>query len=230
MDDLTKNLPYQDKLDPWSSHSKIISWLSSIPEGSKVLDIGCASGTIGRQCADMNFHLTGLEPEPSWAEIARPYYQDLNVSNIQETPDEYLSNQDVVILADVIEHLADPLTELQRLTALQHKRTVYFISVPNIANLYIRINLLLGRFDYTERGILDRTHLRFFTRSTLMELLRDANLSPTKVYATPIPLNMVHQGFEKHVIGRWLFNLLAKATKIAPTIFGYQFVVSATRT
>jgi 2-polyprenyl-3-methyl-5-hydroxy-6-metoxy-1,4-benzoquinol methylase len=222
-------LPYQEKTDPWSSHSIIVKWLSSIPEGTKVLDVGCASGTIGRRCVDMNFHLTGLEPEPSWAEIARPYYRDMIVSTIDDTPEKFIAHQDVVILADVIEHLPDPLKVLKRITALQHNNTIYFISVPNIANIHIRISLLFGRFNYSDRGILDKTHLRFFTLSTLKDFLSDASLVVTKIQATPIPLNMVHQGYESNFLGRRIFCLLAKITQLAPTLLGYQFVVSAVR-
>ena len=112
---------------------------------------------------------------------------------------------------------------------LQNKKTVYFISVPNIANIYIRINLLFGRFSYSERGILDKTHLRFFTLSTLKEFISDASLVITNIQATPIPLNMLHPGFNNHPFGRKIFYLLAKITHLAPTLLGYQFVVSATR-
>jgi len=227
METSPKELPYLDKSDPWSSHSLIVTWLARMPKRSKVLDVGCASGIIGRRCTGMDLHLTGLEPEPSWADIARPYYRELVVSTVEESPATPLSDQDAVIFGDVLEHLPDPLAVLNRVIALQHLNTVYMISVPNVANLFIRLNLLFGRFEYSDRGILDRTHLRFFTRSTLLELISDAGLKPVDIQVTPVPLNLVHPGFETRPAGRAVFNLFARLTRLMPTLLGYQFVIKA---
>jgi hypothetical protein len=65
------------------------------------------------------------------------------------------------------------------------------VSVPNVAHLWVRLSLALGRWDYADRGILDRTHLRFFTKRSFAALLRDAGLSVEELVATPVPLPLV---------------------------------------
>ena len=69
-----------------------------------------------------------------------------------------------MVFGDVLEHLRDPLAVLMEFTESLKDDGVVIISLPNIANIYVRLNLLIGRFDYQDRGILDRTHIRFFTR------------------------------------------------------------------
>jgi hypothetical protein len=98
--------------------------------------------------------------------------------------------------------------------------------VPNVANLWVRLNLLFGRFEYTDRGICDRTHLRFFTRKTLIALAENAGLEIQTIRATPIPLELVN-GFFVTFPGRILHSMLARCTSWFPTLLGYQFIVEA---
>ena len=220
-------LPYLDKLDPWSSHSLIGGWLSDLPVDSRVLDVGTASGTIGRLCAGRGLALYGLEPQADWAELARPAYREVRIARLEDAPDNYLQGYVAVVCADVLEHLAEPGLALKRLVQLQGKGARFYLSVPNVANLWVRVNLLAGRFDYTERGILDRTHLRFFTRRTLLVLLEGAGLRPVRLAATPVPLPLAAPWFGRPGLGQGLYGILARMTRLFPTLLGYQFVVSA---
>ena len=221
------SIPYGDKLDPWSSHSIIKSWLLDYPRGTRILEIGTATGTLGRICAPFGFFWRGIEPDQEWINIARPYYHELLASTLECAPDEFLRSNDLVICADVLEHIAFPKNELNRLVTLQNNPTKFIISVPNVANIWIRMNLLVGRFEYTERGILDYTHLRFFTRCSLIDMLQTVGLQLNKISTTPIPLNMVNPIFESTGWGRLSHRSLAWLTSIFPTLFGYQFVVGA---
>lgn len=220
-------LPYQDKHDPWSSHSLINDHLKRFPPGTRVLDVGTASGTIGRLCQNAGFVLRGLEPVVEWAEMSRPFYSAFAVQSLAETDEDFLRDQQVVVLADVLEHMADARQQLIRLAGLQQPGTVFLISLPNIANLWVRLLLLFGKFDYTDRGILDRTHLRFFTMRTASELLQDAGLQIKMIQPTPVPLNLVHPFFAGSVLGRAVHRALAQMTRIFPTLLGYQFVFRA---
>ena len=103
------------------------------------------------------------------------------------------------------------------------------ISVPNVANLSVRLSLLFGHFDYTDRGILDRTHLHFFTRASFYQLLDEAGLKIQRSAVTPVPLNFVHPFFEQKPLGRWIHHVLAVVTPWFPTLLGYQFVVQAVK-
>lgn len=216
--------PYQDKPDRWSSHSLVRQKLARLAQGSRVLDVGSATGIIGRLCQNAQLEFYGLEPNPTWAEAARPYYREVLSASIETAPDAYLSGYHAVVCADVLEHLPNPQAALARLVDLQPPGSVFLISVPNVANLWVRLQLLSGRFEYTERGILDRTHLRFFTRRSFLHLLTEAGLQLKDLYATPIPLPLVHPFFERTAAGRLVHAALAAATRTAPTLLGYQFV------
>lgn len=220
-------LPYLDKLDPWSSHSIIIQWLKTLPSGSVVVDIGTASGTLGRLCQSLDLQLIGIEPNREWAAMAAPFYKELIVGEAQNFPKTFFTNADAIILADVLEHLPDPEKMLDNVIDKQNQDRVIIISVPNVANLWIRLGLFFGKFEYTDRGILDRTHLRFYTRSTLQKMLHKAGLAVSLFQVTPIPLNLMHPFFEKHRIGKWLHGVLATITHWFPTLLGYQWVVLA---
>jgi 2-polyprenyl-3-methyl-5-hydroxy-6-metoxy-1,4-benzoquinol methylase len=216
--------PYLDKADPWSSHSAIRRRITRLRAGLKILDVGTATGTLGRLCAGAGFELYGLEPNEEWAALAQPHYAALSTTSLEEAADAFLSGYDVVVCADVIEHMARPEAELRRLVSLQPEGCIFIISVPNVANVWVRLHLLFGRFDYADRGILDRTHLRFFTRRTFMALLGAVGLRVTDIDVTPIPLSLVHPWFHQAAAGRFLHMCLARLTRLRPTLLGYQFI------
>lgn len=223
---MTLNLPYRDKPSPWSSHSVITKLLKKLPAESKVLDVGTASGMLARMCQSNGFHFFGVELNPEWAQLANPYYEKIWIGHIADIDANALQGYDAVVLGDVLEHLPAPEAILQNLIACQNSGSTFLISVPNVANFWVRFNLLLGRFDYTERGILDRTHLRFFTRKTLVDMLNHSGLQIVSLQPTPIPLELVSKFFVAPP-GKFLHALLAKLTVLFPTLLGYQFIVEA---
>jgi hypothetical protein len=101
------------------------------------------------------------------------------------------------------------------------------VSVPNVAHLWVRLNLLFGRLEYMDRGILDRTHLRFFTLRSLKSFLREAGFECEEIVGTPVPLFLV---VPKRCHGGWLravHALNAAVSRCWKTVFGYQFVAVA---
>src|SRR5262245_26966568 len=126
--------PYVAKDDPWSSHAQIKSWLASMPAGTRILDVGAATGTLGKQFAGSGFVLSGIEPHAAWAEMARPYYNDLICGMLDDAGEIFLRDHDVVVCADVLEHVPDPEQALARLVDLQSAESVFLVSVPNVAN------------------------------------------------------------------------------------------------
>jgi len=221
--------PYVDKLDSWSSHGVIFRWLQNYPPFTRVLDVGTALGTIGKVCEENNFHIVGIEPNKVYAIKAEPYYTSLINCSLDEAPIEILSTFQVIILADVLEHMLDPQKSLSRLVSLNDKDTVFMISVPNIANIWVRVSLMVRRFEYQDRGILDKTHLRFFTKLTSVRMISNIGLRIGQLVATPIPLNLIHPTFDQTKIGRLVHFLLAKLPQVFPTLLGYQFVVLESR-
>lgn len=201
-----------------------------LPKGARVLDVGTATGTLGRMCQDIGITLNGIEPNQEWGEIAQPYYHKLLTTHVENCPDDFLSGYDAIICADVLEHLAYPEATLHKLISLQSCGCRFLISVPNIANIWVRVNLLLGKFEYTERGILDRTHLRFFTQKTFLEMIRSVGLTIINIYTTPIPINLVFPRLHEHIWGRPVQKQLNLITQMIPRVLGYQFVGETEKT
>src|SRR5262245_49400337 len=96
-----------------------------------------------------------------------------------------------IVYGDVLEHLVDPLGVLMGLNRFLSPEGAVVLSIPNVAHLWVRLSLLAGRFDYGDRGILDRTHLRYFTRRSFLEMLARADLEVRELVATPAPLPLV---------------------------------------
>jgi 2-polyprenyl-3-methyl-5-hydroxy-6-metoxy-1,4-benzoquinol methylase len=220
------NLPYQDKHSPWSSHSRISAHLESLPAQSKVLDVGTASGMLARRSGNTSLRFFGIEAVPEWAELASPFYEKLWICSFDDAPEEALHGYHAVVLGDVLEHMSAPDAALKKLAERQPAGCRFVISVPNIANVWVRLHLLMGRFDYTDRGILDRTHLRFFTRKTIRALVTDAGLDVLSIQVTPIPLELVSSFFSSS-FGRLFHAAFAGLTSLLPTLLGYQFIVEA---
>jgi 2-polyprenyl-3-methyl-5-hydroxy-6-metoxy-1,4-benzoquinol methylase len=135
---------------------------------------------------------------------------------------------DVVLVADTLEHLADPDAMLRRVHAALGSGGRLLLSVPNVANLYLRLNLLWGRWEYADRGILDRTHRYFFTRRSLRAMLEDAGFAVDREVVSTVPLPLAMPWLR----GPWLrlaSGALAAATRLRPSLFGYQLIVDARR-
>jgi 2-polyprenyl-3-methyl-5-hydroxy-6-metoxy-1,4-benzoquinol methylase len=219
--------PYTDKLNRWSSHRLIASMLEGLPRGARVLDVGAASGTLARLCADRGYVMRGIEPNASWLGNSLNLYSELYEGNLEQTPDTYLEGHAAVVCGDVLEHLVHPENQLERLINAQPDGCIFINSVPNFANLWVRLNLLFGHFEYADKGILDRTHLHFYTRKSFLAILRGAGLEIIRQQATPIPLDLIAPFFTQKSLGRGLFYLVAQLTTWWPTLLGYQFVVKA---
>jgi SAM-dependent methyltransferase len=205
--------PYRFKGDPHSSHALILARLGE-GRGRRALDAGAADGFLAERMTARGWHVTAIERDPDQAARARGRCHELVVADLA----------DAASVVDVLEHLSDPLPVLSALNQRLARGGRVVASVPNVAHLWMRLALLLGRFDYADRGILDRTHLRFFTRRTFVALLRQAGLDVDRVDATPVPLPLV---VPERLHGRWLQALHAVNAATArawPRGLAYQFV------
>ena len=219
--------PYQFKLaDPYSSHSVILSLLPQ-SGNERILDVGAAHGYLAATLRRRGFHVTGIEADPVLAEEAAHHCHELHVADLDGPLPSFGARFDVILYGDVLEHLRDPMAVFTCLNQSLRPDGIVIVSLPNIANLYIRVHLLMGRFDYADRGILDRTHLHFFTRKTFRSFLDHAGLDVLQLTATPIPLPLI-------VPERWHGRPLTAAHSVNAwmashwmTMFGYQFVAVA---
>ena len=137
-------------------------------------------------------------------------------------------NFDAVLAADTLEHLSDPGRMLHLIHEALPVGAPLVLSVPNIANLYVRLNLLFGRLPYADRGLLDRSHRIFFTRSLLRRLLGETGfrIERAAVSTIPLPLALPHLPRPALAAGELA---LAGLTRALPTLLGYQLLVIARR-
>jgi len=217
------NMTYRLKDDPHSSHSVILARLGE-GRGRRALDVGAADGFLAERLTAHGWSVTALERDPELAARARGRCKEVVVADLESAPPLLHGPFEAIIYGDVLEHLSDPTTVLRALDQTLAPGGAVIVSVPNVAHLWVRLSLLAGRFDYADRGILDRTHLRFFTRRTLLELLRSAGLRVDELAVTPVPLPLV-------VPPRWhgrvlagVHALSAGAARAWPGGLAYQFV------
>jgi 2-polyprenyl-3-methyl-5-hydroxy-6-metoxy-1,4-benzoquinol methylase len=182
--------PYQLKGDPYSSHSLILSRLGE-GRGRRALDVGAADGFLSELLTRQGWKVTALERDPELAARAQGRCQEVVVADLDQAALKLSGSFDAIVYGDVLEHLTDPLGVLLAINRTLAPDGVVIVSVPNVAHLWVRLSLLAGRFMYADRGILDRTHLRFFTRRTFRELLRQADLAVEELTVTPVPLPLV---------------------------------------
>ncbi len=221
--------PYQFKLnDRYSSHSLILSLLPSTGSG-RILDVGAAHGYLSAVLKERGFQVTAIEANPILAQEAAHFCDEVHVADLDGPLPQLEGQFDVILYGDVLEHLKNPMDVLTNLNRSLAPNGVVILSLPNIANIYIRLQLLMGRFEYQGRGILDQTHLRFFTRKTFRRFLDEAGLEVLHLTATPIPLPLVvsERFHGKLLAGTHTVN--AWVARHWSTMFGYQFVAVTRR-
>jgi 2-polyprenyl-3-methyl-5-hydroxy-6-metoxy-1,4-benzoquinol methylase len=204
---------------PQGGHARLLEL--TLADGPRdVLDVGCSSGYLAAPLAAAGAHVVGLELDPDAAEAARAYCAEVLVGDVEgmELPFEPASF-DAIVCGDLVEHLRDPGTTLGRLRPLLRQRGRLVLSTPNVANWAMRLSLLAGRWRYTERGILDRTHAHLFTRKTLAETVEEAGYRILELdHTAPVPL-----------VGTPAVERAAHAIAgVRPSLFAYQFVLAAT--
>lgn len=177
----TKLNKYSSKF-PYSSYSTHKLLAKCIGKERVVLDVGCNEGIIGK-LADKSNLFYGLDINELALEEAKKYYEDVQVLDLNKTLKlQWDHIFDVIVFADILEHLYNP-KELFFYFVTNYLKTSgkIIISLPNIANWKIRLNLLLGRFEYTETGIMDKTHLHFFTFNSAQTFFGSDNIKIIKI-------------------------------------------------
>lgn len=148
------------------------------PECRRVLEVGCAGGELGQLLRVRGHHVTGIELVPEMAERARRWLHQVETADVETDGFPFPpASFDAIVFADVLEHLIDPWRVLRAATDVLAEGGVVVASIPNVQNIDVLRRLLRGRWEYRERGILDRGHLRFFTLSTIRDLFAQAGLT-----------------------------------------------------
>ncbi len=193
--EVSRRFPLDRFIETWSTliRKKASSWrlsrsyreergelIERIPSGARtILDVGCGIGKMGRGirrelgCVE----LTGIENDPEKAREAAFHYDRVVTEDATRwVPDMPKESIDVIVFADVIEHVREPGALIKRYLPWLSPSGVVLLSIPNIRHHKVLKDLAEGHFRYEEEGILDRSHLRFFTRESMLELLGESGL------------------------------------------------------
>lgn len=196
-------------------HAKLVE---AVGAGVRVLDVGCSSGYLAAPVAARGNTVVGIELDPAAAREAERFCERVLVGDV-ETMELPLppASFDVVLCGDVLEHLRDPGAALARLRPLLVPGGRLVLSTPNVANWAIRLSLLAGRWQYTDRGILDRTHTHLFTRRSLVATVEGAGYRVERVdFSVPVPGSSDRLDAVARLVGR-----------LRPPLFAYQWLLVA---
>lgn len=215
-------------LDPWETTGMIASL---VPTGKRVLDVGCGTGSMSKLLVDSRgAKLIGIEPDLQRAEKARERGLEVRHGIFDAEMAAQLGIFDVVIFADVLEHLPDPFAVLSLTRQVLSRDGMVIVSVPNVAHWSVRYELLFGRFEYESCGIMDATHLRWFTEHTIKGLLESAGFRIDAVQQTAGVGGSVYYEYllwRMFRPRRYRPPLIRRLTKMMPRLFGYQHVIRA---
>ena len=214
-------------LDNWnSSHSLAVL---SVPPGSRVLDLGAADGSVARALKKRGCTVCGIEQDQQAAEAASQVCDRVIVADLEaKEAFEALGSEtfNVVLALDVLEHLRDPASVLKCAASYLAPGGIAVVSIPNVTHGALRLSLLEGRFNYTEQGLLDRTHLRFFDRHAAEQLISEAGLTISQRLRVRRELEETEIAVNKDGLPIELLQSLASD----PDATTYQFVFVAGRT
>ena len=213
--------PYAFKPSPYSSHGRILQMVEGRPP-LRILDVGCGPGWLAKALTDAGHTVVGVDiAEADGVHDRMSSFVSADLS--EGIPEEVGGDFDLVLAADIIEHLPDPARLLGAMAARVRSQGSIIASVPNISHWYPRFRITAGRFDYDQRGVLDATHLRFFTRRRFLRVAEEAGMEHVAFRHTGLPLDALGLSSSKVVtatIGR-ADRLLVS---MWPTMFAYQFV------
>jgi 2-polyprenyl-3-methyl-5-hydroxy-6-metoxy-1,4-benzoquinol methylase len=211
---------YPSKLEFDSTHSRV---LDMVPAGARVLDLGSGNGSVGAALKEKGCYVVGCDivRAPLTAR-----FDQFVVANLEHGLPEIQSEQfDYILLLDVIEHLRSPEDFLDQLRVLGARTGAELIlTTANIGFIITRLMLMVGRFEYGKRGILDLTHARLFTFATMRRALRAAgfDLIASEGVGMPLPLIV---GLSP--ISRLMMRINQCLARMRPTLFGFQILLRA---
>ncbi len=210
-------------LESGSVHADVVQLVGS---GKRVLELGPATGYMSRVFAEHGCTVIGIEIDPAMAERAGEFCERVIVGDLDTLDlDAELGEErfDAIVAADVLEHLKDPLAALTRLKPFLDPAGSFVLSIPNIAHGSVRLALLSGNFTYRDIGLLDATHLRFFTRETIEKLLDESELGLADLRRHELNLDASEVSFDRTKVSPEVLEQLERD----PDARTYQYVLKA---
>lgn len=225
-----KSLRYDFKsVDPDDVAIKIARLIS--PE-ARVLDVGCGTGVVSEIIQNIaNVKIVGIEPDSDRVNKAKERGLDVKLGLLDEKFITENGKFDYVIFADVLEHLENPSNIMHLAIKTLNPGGSIIASVPNVAHWFVRLDLIRGRFDYQDCGIMDATHLRWFTKKTIISFFKSHEL---KVDGVNYTINIALPDYINRYPWKWFPLRIKKNTvkilaRFFPTLFGCQFIIKGTK-
>lgn len=193
------------------------------PAGSCILEVGCNTGYFGEALIQAGYEVTGVEISESAGLEARKRLPEVFIGGVESflaAPAFLDKRYDCITFGDVLEHLQDPAAVLQAMVGRLKPGGIVVVSVPNVTHIAIRAMLFGGRWIYSDRGIMDRTHMRFFDKIGTIELLEDAGLSVQAVSSVRVPASETGVAFSQTLLER----LVPQTADAAAETFQYVAV------
>lgn len=216
---------YEEKESPFSSHQRIIQ---AVSPGTRVLDVGCASGYLAAQLKKKGCTVVGVDG--AYDEAAARILDEHHVADLEEPWEPREKGFDFILFADVIEHLRS-LAILDRAKGWLAPGGRIIASTGNVALWYIRLQLARGRFDYTPRGILDETHVKLYTRRTFRDLFRRHGYDVVREDFSPIPIERLFAEARGRGLLKEAIQVLEHAgyfmARRFPELMAYQILLEA---
>ena len=212
------------ELDPWEVSGMIAALVAP---GSRVLDVGCGTGALSVVLRDVrNATVVGVEPDAARAALAAERGIEVHSGVLTPALRRQVGEFDCAIYADVLEHLGDPLQELKTVAPFVKPGGLVIVSVPNVAHWSVRLDLLRGRFRYAEYGIMDATHLRWFTEETLRQLMAQAGIDVIGVQQTAgVMLQCYRETRLAKIKEARRSAMVRRLSRRFPRLFGCQHIV-----
>jgi predicted TPR repeat methyltransferase len=212
-----------------SSHRILIELIRRhAKRGGTLLDLGAAGGELGSSLREQFARTIGFEYNVDCIGQLHGRFDQIVIADLERVK-TLPANVDAIVLADVIEHLRSPEKALRLVRDALADDGHAFISVPNIANITMRLGLLAGIWEYRDRGILDRTHLRFYTTRTFRREVEAAGFRIIATRGSSIPIRLVIGDFTPDAVLRAGERILTWLTRLWRALFAYQIVVVAVK-
>ncbi len=214
--------------DPKNSNTSWYKAFELIRPKSLVLDIGCSSGNFGAELIKRKGCIVNrIKIEPAYAKVAAKKLREVFLLDIEKDDLSPIKEAyDVIYFGDVIEHLVKPTEILKRVRPLLKNNGMILFSIPNMAHMSVRLALLRGNFEYTETGLLDKTHIHFYDQHEVERVFNEAGYKITN-------LEFVKKDYPKELLGKELKKIGLSPTEkfynraAKPDASAFQFVGSA---